>query len=312
MTTADSDRIGVVGAGALGGLFGGYLHRSGQDVSLVDKDSELVDRINEDGLTIEQPDGEKVTVYPTVTTTPEDVRPVDVLFVFVKAIHTEQAIQDAKPLLHEETVVVTVQNGLRNLSILRDAVPSERVVGGTTTEGSSLQERGHVLHTGRGKTKIGGEDDKAAAHVADLLTAAGIETTVVDSPESHIWEKQLVSVAIKPVAALTGLLDGPLAEHEETRRVMAELVTEAVAVAQAMGVELLSDDPLQAVLDVCEVNYDTKSSMLEDVQKHRRTEIDHINGAIVDYAEQEGIDVPHNRMATALVKGKEYSYTDTT
>lgn len=307
---SDDDRIGIVGAGALGGLFGGYLVDSGADVVFIDKDTELVERINEAGLTVDRPDGGSVTVHPEATTTPDAVDPVDVLFVFVKAIHTEQAIQDAAPLRHEGTVVVTVQNGLKNLDILREYVPPERVVGGTTTEGSSVQERGHVLHTGRGETKIGGEDTDAAARVATLLTDAGIETTVVDRPAAHIWEKQLVSVAIKPTAALTGLLDGPLAEHEETAWVMEQLVEEAVAVAKARGVDLRLADPMETVREVCELNYDTKSSMLEDVQKHRRTEIDHINGAIVDYAEQEGIAVPHNRMATALVKGKVHSYTD--
>jgi len=91
---------------------------------------------------------------------------------------------------------------------------------------------------------------------------------------------------------------------------MEQLVTEAVTVAEAKGVEVPVDDPLQSVLDVCELNYETKSSMLEDVQKHRGTEIDQINGAIVEYADQEGIDAPLNRMATALVKGKEHSYTE--
>lgn len=308
MITSEPTRIGIVGAGALGGLFGGYLQANGEDVSFVDRNPELVNQINTDGLTIDRPDGEKLTVYPTGATDPEDVPPVDVLFVFVKAIHTEAAIRDAEPLLHDETLVVTVQNGLKNVDIIREYVPSERVVGGTTTEGSSLQQLGHVLHTGQGETKIGSDDDKAAARVARLLTAAGIETSVVDNPESHIWEKQLVSVAIKPTAALTELLDGPLAEHDETIWVMERLVDEAVEVAEARGVELLSDDPMETVREVCEVNYDTKSSMLEDVQEHRKTEIDHINGAIVEFAKQEGIETPYNRMATALVKGKEYSY----
>jgi len=140
MTTTDAGRIGIVGAGALGGLFGGYLHESGRDVVLVDKDPGLVERIGEDGLTIARTDGETLTVHPDITTTPAEVQPVDVLFVFVKAIHTRQAIQDAEPMRHDETVVVTVQNGLGNLDILREHVPADRVVGGTTTEGASVRE----------------------------------------------------------------------------------------------------------------------------------------------------------------------------
>ena len=310
MTSSEFGRIGIVGAGALGGLFGGYIKASGADVYLVDKNVELIEKINQDGLTINQPGGTEMTVHPTATTTPSDIRPVDVLFLFVKAIHTEAAIQDATPMLDDETIVVTVQNGLKNMEIIREYVPSEQVVGGTTTEGSSLSALAHVSHTGQGLTKIGGDNHDAAVQVANFLTTAGIETNVVENPESHIWEKQIVSVAIKPTAALTELLDGPLAEYDETTWVMEQLVDEAVAVAKAKGVELLSEDPLNTVREVCEVNYETKSSMLEDIHEHRKTEIDHINGAIVEYGEQEGIKTPYNRMAVALVMGKERSYLD--
>lgn len=303
-------RIGIIGAGALGGLFGGYLHQSGEEVYLVDKNPNLVRTLNEDGLRIERPEREDITVHPTATTAPAEVGPVDLLFVCVKAIHTEQAIQDAAPMRDDETIAVTVQNGLKNMDLIGAYLPSERIVGGTTTMGSSVEELGHILHTGEGETKIGGADDAAAARTVDVLVNAGIEATVVDDPRPHIWDKQLTSVAIKPTAALTELLDGPLADYDATAWVMKQLVLEAMAVAEARGVELLSEDPVETVHDVCAVNYDTMSSMLEDVLNERPTEIDHINGAIVEYAEQEGLKTPYNRMATNLVKGKEYSYTD--
>lgn len=302
--------IGIIGAGALGGLFGGYLSKSGNNVAFVDKNAELVKTINEEGLTIERPGEEEFTVFPIATTTPADIDPVDLLFVFVKAIHTEQAIQEATPMLDDDTAVVTVQNGLRNVDIISGHVPAERVVGGTTTMGSSLGALGNVLHTGKGETKIGGDDDAAVTRTAETLMQAGIETSTVDNPRPHIWDKQLISVAIKPTAALTELLDGPLAERSETAWVMEKLVEEAVEVAEARGIDTLADDPVEAVEEVCAVNYDTMSSMLEDVLNERTTEIDHINGAIVDYAEQEGIEAPYNRMVTNLVKGKEYSYDD--
>lgn len=311
MTRDPSLRVGILGPGALGGLFGGYLQHSGREVYLLARDPGFVEVIDDEGLTVERPGGDTITVHPETTTTPASVTPVDVLFVCVKAIQTEQAIQDALPVVHDETVVVTVQNGLKNVEILSEYVAPGRVIGGTTTEGASLLRPGHVLHTGRGATKIGGEDDEGARIVADHLKTAGIETTVVDDPAKHIWEKQLVSVAIKPTAALTELQDGPLAEHEDTAWVMDRLVDEAVAVAAACGVDLHTEDPMAVVREVCSVNYETTSSMLEDVQEKRRTEIDHINGAIVDYAQEHDIEVPFNRMATALVKGKEQSYRDT-
>lgn len=302
------DHVGVVGAGAMGALFGGYLHEAGYEVSLFDRWAEHVAAINEDGLRIERSDAEDVVVHPRATTDPSALESTDVLLVFVKSMDTQAAIEDADPLVSKDTVVVTLQNGLTNYDVLQEYYGSERVLGGVTTVGSSVGGPGHVRHTGEGMTKIGGEDRAAAQSFAGALEKAGFETTVVDDPIPHIWDKQIVSVGIKPTAALTGLLDGPLGEYNETAWFMEQLVREAVAVAEARDIEIPSDDPFATVQAVCETNYDTMSSMLEDVQKERHTEIDHINGAIVRYGEQAGVETPFNRAATALVKGKQRAY----
>lgn len=310
MTLHEPTRIGIVGAGALGGLFGGYLSESGEDVVLVDRNEALIEEIGQNGLVIDLPDGKEMTAKPAVSTAPQDVPPVEILFLFVKAIHTDTAIQDALPMVDKNTIIVTVQNGLKNMEIIKEYVPFEQVVGGTTTEGSSVIDLGHVNHTGRGETKLGGKNSGAVESVAACLNRATIDTTIVDDPEAQIWEKQVVSVAIKPIAALTELLDGPLAEFEDTAWVMEQLVQEAVLIAESRGIKLSSEDPFETVREVCEVNYETKSSMLEDVQEHRKTEIDHINGAITEYGDKADIPTPFNEMAVALVKGKEKSYLD--
>ncbi|MFC7157503.1 ketopantoate reductase family protein [Halomarina halobia] len=301
-------RVGILGAGALGGLFGGYLAADGADVTLVDVWEDHVAAINAEGLLIERPDRDDLRVTVPATTDPDSVGPVDVLFVFVKSHHTREALRDAATLHDEGTLVVTLQNGLTNMDTIREFVAEERLLGGATTMGSSTEGPGHLLHTGWGETKLGGVDRSAAERIARMLNAADLRTTVVDDPEPHIWSKQFVSVGIKPVAALTGLLDGPLSELEEPAHVMETLVTEAAAVARAKGIEILLDDPVAETHRTCRINYDTTSSMLEDVTLGRRTEIDHINGAIVEYGEEVGVDTPYNRMATALVKGKEHSY----
>lgn len=300
-------RVAVLGAGALGGVFGGYLARSGTDVTLIDVWDDHVSQINAEGLRIERPDREDATVDVLATTNPNEVGVVDVLFVFVKSYHTREAMESAAALYDEETTVVTLQNGLLNMEYITEYVPKTNVIGGATTIGSSMEGPGHVLHTGWGDTKIAGHDRQRVETVAELLKGSGVNVEVADNPEAVVWAKQFVSVGIKPVAALTGLLDGSLSDYEEPARVMDRLVEEAIDVAEARGIEV-GGDPVAETHHNCQVNYNTMSSMLEDIQNKRPTEIDQINGAIVKYADEEGVDVPYNRMATDLVKAKQRSY----
>lgn len=301
--------VTILGAGALGGVFGGYLAKSGADVTLVDVWEEHVSQIESDGLRIERPDRKDVIAHPPATTDSKAVGVADVLFVFVKSYHTRAALKSNPVLYDEETTVVTLQNGLLNMDYIADYVPSNNIVGGATTIGSTMEGPGHVLHTGWGETKIAGFNESRVKMVADLLDQCGVDVTVADDPEAVVWAKQFVSVGIKPVAGLTGLLDGPLSDYEEAAHVMEQLVEEAMEVAEAKGIPV-KDDPVAETHHNCQVNYDTMSSMLEDIQNERPTEIDQINGAIVKYADEEGIEVPYNRMATNLVKAKERSYSD--
>lgn len=302
--------IAVIGAGAMGSMFGGFLQHTGHSVYLVDIWEEHVDRINDNGLLIESHKVEDTTVDISATTDLTEVGSVDVVFVFVKSQHTEAAIRNANSEIGSSTTVVTLQNGFTNYDILVEELGADRVIGGATTASASMEGPGHVLQTGFGETTIGGENDAVVDRLAAAMTEAGLETNSVDDPLPYIWDKQLISVGIKPPAALTGLKDGPLGEYRETACVMELLIEEAVAVAEAKGVEIICEDPVERIYDICEANYATKSSILVDVENERPTEIDYINGAIVTYGEEFDIPTPYNRIATYLVKGKEHSYLD--
>lgn len=301
-------RIGIIGAGAMGGLFGGYLHENGADVHLYDVDEAIVDAIETDGLYIEHPDGDDLITDPPATTDPGTIGEVDVAIVFTKAYDTEAGVRSAEPMIGPDTVVASVQNGVRNVDLIERHVPHERVLGGCTRMGANTVRPGRVRCLAAGETVVGGPDVETAVDLADVLIDAGIDTTAVEDPLPYIWEKQFVNVAIKPVAALTELPNGPMLEYEETRDAMRQLIEETIAVARAKDIEILPDDPVGYVLDSEVSAYDKKSSILEDVENHRRTEIEHINGAVVDYGEEVGVDTPYNRIATELVVGKERSY----
>lgn len=305
--------VGIVGAGALGSAYGGLLVNAGYDVRYLEIDDDIVDAIRSNGLRIEMPtDEDLLQVDVPITSDPTEIGVVDILFIFTKSFDTEQAIQDAKPMVGSETIVVTVQNGVTNMDDLAKHVGSDRVVGGYTHVGSNKIGPGHVKLLGANQTIIGGPDLDGAKRVASMMRDAGIPTEAVADPLPHIWKKQLrTNVARKPIAALTELRNGPQVEFEETKEIAKLLIEEAVAVAEAKGIEILVDDPVNGFLEtVPPEKYDKKSSILEDIENKRRTEIESINGAVVRYGEEEGIDVPYNRLVTALVRAKERGYLE--
>lgn len=305
-------RFGILGTGAMGGLFAGYLYENGEDVVCLEVDTAIVTAISEHGLVVERGGQDPLHVHPRVSRDPGDLGEVDVLFVFTKAFDTQGALADAAPMITLETRVVSVQNGLRNQELISELIPSDRVLAGYTRAGANTIEPGRVRELMTEETVIGGPDTETAAAVADRLTDAGLETTAVEDPEPYIWDKQFMNVAIKPLAALTELRNGPMIEYEETRAAMRRLIEEAMAVARAMDVPILADDPVAKVIDrdLDDTPAAKKSSILEDVENHRRTEIEHINGAVVNLGNQVGVDTPYNRLATQLVRGKERAYPD--
>lgn len=304
-------RFGIVGAGSLGSVYGGFLHAAEREVHLYETDEEVVDAINGDGIRIDRPEGDSLVVEPPATTDPSAVDPVDVLFLFTKAFDTEQAMRDAEPMVDATTRVVTLQNGVTNVDVVSEYVPRDRIVSGYTRAGANTVGPGHVRFLGTDGSVIGGEDRETARSVAAALTDAGLTTTVVDDPVPHIWKKQFRNVARKPISALTELRNGPQVEYEGTREVARHLIEEAVEVARAKDVAILPEDPVADFLQPgTPEKYDKKSSILEDVENERPTEIAQINGAVVTYGEAEDVDTPYNRMATNLVTAKEYSYLD--
>jgi len=299
-------RLAIVGAGAMGSLFASRLQADGNAVTLVDVRHELVNAITADGLTITEHDGGPHTVHPEATTDVESLEEPDAVLLFVKSYDTRDALADLAGVLTDDVPVATLQNGLPNYDAIGDVLGADRALGGYSTFGATLEAPGCVTLNGRGDNVLGGPDTHAAERLATTCSAAGLPTEAVDEPRPHIWHKQFVNVAIKPAAVLSGLPDGPLWEVEATQRVMRRLVEEAVEVARARDVEILGD-PIETIREACLANYDKQSSMLVDIEAGRRTEIDAITGAVVDYGEDAGVEVPSNRLATDLVKAREYA-----
>ena len=298
-------KISIIGSGAMGSLFGGRLSLAGQEVVLYDVYREHVDKVNESGLSIEDAaTGEVTLAHPRASADPAAVAGSDVLIVFVKSTVTEDAAAQFKSFAKPGTIALTLQNGLGNEEILRKYFGASGTAAGVTSQGATFLGPGRIRHAGKGPTHMAmsdGDSGKLAA-LAAALAAAGFEIHVDKDVAGMVWSKLLINVGINALTAILNLKNGQLLDYGDVKSLMADLVAEAVLVAKARGVHLTYDDPIATVYDVAGKTGANASSMLQDFQKNRQTEIDFMNGAIVREAKALGIPVPVNEAMTRLVR----------
>lgn len=297
-------KIAVLGAGAMGSLYGGMLAEAGNEVVLIDLWQEHIGAVNRDGLTIDSPGGTRVVRNITGVTEPSAAGEADLVLVFVKAAATAEAADRARGLAGPGTTVLTLQNGLGNVEALCSVFGARRVIAGTTGHGSTMAAPGHIRHAGEGDTVVGGLDGGSAARataLAALFERAGIAVKITENVIGLIWTKLLVNVGINALTAVTGLKNGGLLDFPETKELLSAAVLEAVAVAEAKGIRLETADPVGHTLSVARKTAENRSSMLQDITAGRQTEISVINGAVAAEGERLGVPVPVNTVLTKLV-----------
>lgn len=303
-------RIAILGAGALGSLFGGLLARAGQDVRLYNPSNiEHVRAIQASGLRIETPEGELVRIpIPAAERIAEIPTPVDLVGVFVKAHKTEEALRQARPLISERTWLLSLQNGVGVEETLKQYAPRGRVLRGVTTQGAALTAPGVVKWAGRGPTRLGpltspdppmGREIKG---IISVLNDAEIEARREPDVDRALWEKLLINAAINPLTALCDVPNGKLVEDPTLREILRDVVRETLPVAAEHGVPLSPEEAVERVEGVCRATARNISSMLQDARRGRPTEIDFINGAVVREGRRLGIPTPVSRLLWELVR----------
>jgi len=298
-------KISVIGSGAMGSLFGGKLAIAGENVVLYDVYRDHIDTVNKEGLSIEDAETGKITVvHPQASSDPESVKNSDVLLIFVKSTNTESVANQFKSFAAPHTIVLTLQNGLGNDAILVKHFGIERTAIGVTSQGATFLGPGKIKHAGKGPTHITMADGNKTKlqDLAAALDRAGFETYISDEVTSLVWSKLIINVGINALTALLNVKNGQLLEYEDIKQVMADLVKEALIVVKKKGIQLIYDDPLAQVYEVARKTASNSSSMLQDFQKNRPTEIDFINGAVVNEAQKLGISVPVNETVTRIVR----------
>jgi 2-dehydropantoate 2-reductase len=302
-------RVCVVGCGAVGSLFAANLAQLDDvEVWAYDASQPHVDAINANGLRLSG--AGDVLGLLHATTDASALPPCDFGIVATKAMHTDAAVA-ATAHAFVDGCVATVQNGLGNEETI--AAHVERVIRGTTFPAGKIVEPGHVQWDVKGDTTLGPFDDRvplaAVEQLADACTRGGMPTHAVADARGPQWRKVIFNASTNPIGALTGLTHGRVCERPELRRLVSGLVDEGKAVAAAQAIELDADP--EALIDHAarkDVAYDHKASMLQDVEAHRQTEIDYLNGGIVRFGKEHGVPTPLNQAIWALVKGVEQSW----
>ncbi len=308
--------ITVIGPGAIGCLLAAYLARAGEEVSLLDHRPERAALLQDRGITVAGERGQfhipiKVAADPTETSSAE------VLILCVKANDTAVAAATLKDDISPESHLLTLQNGLGNVETLSEFFGSHRIFAGVTSHGATLLEPGHVRHAGYGEIWMGGADGPGSSqasteklqNLAATLNRAGLQAQVVGDIQSILWRKLVVNVGINALTAILGVPNGALLTIPECQNVMDGAVEEAVQVARGCGIHLDVSEEIERVRAVCRTTATNISSMLQDVKRKKKTEIDQINGAVVRTAARLGMASPVNEVLTALVRGLEAGYT---
>ncbi len=304
MTADGRTRIAILGAGAMGTLFAYYLAEK-NDVILVDVRGDVVETINASG-------GVAIDDLPVravrATQDPARAFSTNFLFVFVKAPNTLAAIRPFAGQLNPATPIVSLQNGLGNEEAIKTALGGTvPLVIGVTNEAGLAIGHGRSRRQGVGTTVVGsaGASTATVRSVQGLIARAGLDCAIAYDIRPHQWGKLLANATINPIAALADARNGIVASDPNAAELARLVAHESAAVARGLRINLPFGDPWQYVRDILATAPEGRNSMTVDLGAHLKTEIDHVNGAIVAAGRRLGIPTPYNEALLRLVRAKE-------
>lgn len=299
-------KIAVLGSGAMGGLYSSYLSRK-HEVTVIDVNPALVEKVNADGLEVQEPDGTSNIFHPHAVISTEGMAPVDLIVVFVKAMFSEGALNNNKGIIGPDTYLMTLQNGSGHEDMLRKFVPEDHIIIGTTQHNASVAGLGITKHGGSGLTHMGcvtGESSRLQKF-ADAFSECGLEADVLENVQKIIWNKMFTNVS---ASALTGALQVPLgyiSSDEHAWTLCCRLIREAVDVAAALGMNFDYDEKVAEVKGVCDRSPQGLTSIYADLRDGRRSEVDTISGSIVRAGKKAGVPTPSHDFLVELIHAME-------
>jgi 2-dehydropantoate 2-reductase len=299
-------KIVIIGAGALGSLVGGRLAQSGQDVTLYNSSNqEHIHKIQHESLILETPENTS-RVALRATTQASELGGYDLAIILVKAYSTKVAVNDVRDCLKNSCFVLSLQNGYGFEPEILQHVQAEKFLRGTTTQGATLVRPGQVRQAGQGLTYLGFWQRESISEelqkIVQIFNQAGLMAQYAANIREHVWSKLIVNSAINPLAALFDVPNGELLEREKLRELLHSVTRESVTIANGAGFAFTVETFIARVEEVCKRTAQNINSMLQDVRQKKPTEIDFINGAIVQEARRLNLDAPLNQLLLELVR----------
>ena len=307
-------KVAVLGAGAMGCLFGGLMAEKGLDVVLIDVWKDHVDAINKNGLKMDGHGGDRF-IKIKATTDPSTLKPVDAIIIMCKATALKTALTNAKNIIGDKTMLMSFQNGIGHEAIMQEIAGKNKVLGGTTTQASNIVGPGHIKNHGSLPSWIGEYEGGMSDRVSDLaetFTAHNLETVAVADIKKRKWMKLFALTAIGPLSSVFDLHHTDLyitnKNQKVSRNLGKQIILETRAVAKADGVDVTEDECLEMFNKIVDSKQTNKSSMCFDILNKRKTEIEFINGAVAKIGKSHGIKTPMNDLMYNMIMVKEGMY----
>lgn len=297
-------KIGILGAGVMGQLFGARLAISGNDVIFIDAAPRTIEVLNRQGIVLTT-DGQTETTPARAGVASDFAGLLELVVVFTKGFHTQAALDSIRHLIGDETLGLTLQNGLGNDVVLASFFGNDKTWIGTTDFPADMHELG-VLHTSPGgRVRLGtfsDNFDERSNALVKKLNDAQLNATLESGIRAVIWEKVIFNTAMNTLSAVTGQTVGEMGRSENARMIIGQVTDEGLAVAASQGVHVPKAE-LQGIIDNAFAHHDThKTSMLQDREAGRRTEIDFIGGAVAKIGAEAGVATPVLSTLVAIVR----------
>src|SRR3954465_6188333 len=297
-------RIAIVGAGGVGGYFGGRLAAAGVDVAFLARGAHL-EAMRARGLRITSPNGDLHLPRVTAESDPAAIGPVDVVFFAVKLYDTDSALALLPPLVGPDTIVIGFQNGVETVASLTRAVGARHTAGGVSYVSAVIAEPGVIRHTAMDHLIFGMPDGSRSAQLEALLDAcapAGFRSTLTSNITVEIWTKFVRLSVFSGMTAVTRGPIGVIVNDPELLEMLKAAVRETLAVAHAMGIAVAStiDEDVAAAYKALPPQ--AKASMLEDLERGRRLELPWLSGAVARLGREVGVPTPIHTFINAVLK----------
>ncbi|GIX56893.1 MULTISPECIES: 2-dehydropantoate 2-reductase [Bacillus cereus group] len=287
-------RILVLGAGGVGGFFGGRLVEKGEDVTFLVR-SKRKKQLEERGLVIRSVNGD-FSFQPKLITKEDQTAPFDVILFSTKSYHLNEAIQDLKPFVGESTVIIPLLNGIAHVSLLQKEFGEEKVIGGLCFIETTLNNQGEIVQTSAANRLMFGEmksqDSERIKHISKAFAGTKSSFILSENITQDMWHKYLFITVMSGVTTLMRAPIGPIRESEGGRDFIQNLFEECMEIMRCVGAPIKDNIVQEHMKIIDKISYNMKSSMQRDMEKGSSIEAKHLQGYLLDVAEQFSIEAP--------------------